>query len=66
MSEELKTVIEMMLNRLATRPGAVFSIPGDIVSPETVTGDEAHALKAAGFVWTEGEQYSGYMLELNR
>jgi hypothetical protein len=66
MNEELNIVIEMMLTRLANRPGAVFSIPSDIASPETVTEDEAHALEAAGFVWTEGEEYSGYMLELNK
>jgi hypothetical protein len=66
MTEELKTVIEMMLGRLADRPGAAFSIPSDIVSPETVTDSEAQALEAAGFVWTEGEQYRGYMLEFNR
>ena len=65
MTEELKTVIEMMIGRIANRSGAAFVIPNDIVSPETVTEEEAQALEAAGFVWTEGEKYSGYMLEFN-
>lgn len=65
MTEELKTVIEMMFDRMANRSGAAFAIPSDIVSPETVTKEEAQALEAAGFVWTEGEQYQGYMLVFN-
>ena len=66
MTEELKTVIEMMIGRMANRSGAAFVIPNNIVSPETVTEEEAQALEAAGFVWTEGEKYSGYMLEFNQ
>jgi len=65
MTEEFKIVIEMMFRRLETRTGSAFFIPSDIVSPETATVSEEQALEAAGFVWTEGEKYSGYMLDLN-
>ncbi len=64
LSDEFKLVIEMMLDRLSTRSGGAFAIPGEIVSPETVTAEEAEALNAAGFTWKEEEDWKGYWLDL--
>lgn len=66
LSNEFATVIELMLTRLESRQGAVFSIPSAIVSPETATVDEQEALDAAGFYWVDNETYTGYMYDLNK
>lgn len=63
LTKEFTTVIELMFARAATKSGVGFGIPGDLVSPDTATEEEAKALAAAGFEWREEDGYKHYFVE---
>lgn len=66
-NNELKKVIELMLERGAGIEGFCFGIPSELVNPDNVSDQEHDALERAGFVWEEDQEqgYAGYVLYLN-
>lgn len=65
LTEELKNVMSLMINRLQDHEHAAFGIPGDLISPDTATAEELAALDEAGFVWVDEEEYRGYKMWFN-
>lgn len=65
MTNALKTVIDLMIDRLQTSKDAAFGIPAEIISPDTATPEEAAALDDAGFVWIDNTEYRGYKMWFN-
>lgn len=68
MKDELKKVIDIVFDRMKDRDGegdSFFIIPEELLSPENITKEEKNVVETAGFIWTEEEEFRGYMMKLN-
>lgn len=64
LSNEFMAVLNMIMD-LDTKPeGFGFGIPEDILSPATVTAEQAQVLEAAGFEWQDNENGGLYFVSL--
>ena len=55
----------MMFIRMKDQNQGSFGIPASLISPDTVSTEEAEALQKAGFEWhADEDSYSGYVMEI--
>lgn len=64
LSNEFIAVLDMVIAIEPKPNGFGFGIPSNILSPATVTAEQAQALEAAGFEWQDTETGGLYFAEL--